>query len=326
MNNKRIKNVISGLLVGILVFEAFNLFGGIDLIKSAFYEPSPEMSKIIGKLDLTERGKLVLGASSPVLEPKDEFNEKCNSHNAEIYVLGCYQTSDDAIHLYNVYDDELDGIKESTTAHELLHAVYKRLPFWEKSALNEQMQKYYDTLDEKNDIKETMKLYKADDFYDELHSRLGTEVKNLPDNLEKHYESIFKNQDKIVNFYENYSGVFKKYREEVTKLGEKIEKLKTEIENEEKSLTQKADNLNNRISDYNNRASRGQYSSYNAIVAEGNRLKNEVTEMNKAYDALNKKVDECNNAISEYNKSVVKTNKIYESINSNSNKLKDINK
>ncbi len=319
------KGIIFGVLIALLLFEAFDFLGGYDYIKSFAYQPSPEMETVIKNLDLTSRGERILKATNPNLDSHETFNEKCDSHKAEIYVLGCYLTGDDMIHLYDVDREELNGVKESTAAHELLHAVYNRLPFWEKSSLNNQLKEVYNSLDEKSDIKSSMQLYDSDDFYDELHSRLGTEKKDLPDALEKHYAAIFNDQDKIVDYYDKYSGTFKKLEQDLKNIEEKLETLKKEIEDEEARLKNTSTDLNNRIEDYNKRISAGNYSSVSAAQTEGKKLQSEVDKLNSDYDKLNEKITEFNNLISEYNNSVVRTNQIFDSINSNSGNIETVN-
>lgn len=324
-SSTKVTAAVAGVLVAILLVEAFDFFGGYDFIKAGFYHPTEEMQSIINSLDLTSRGERILKAASPTLDTRDVFNEKCNSHSIDIYVLGCFLTAEDRIHLYDVTEKELDGVKEATTAHELLHAVYLRLPFWEQSSLNAKMKEYYDSLESSSEIKKSLKLYEEDDFYDELHSRLGTEVKDLPLDLEKHYEAIFKDQDKIVDFYEKYSNTFKKYEAETAKLADKINKLQQEIDTEEKSLSDRAANLNSRITNYNNRVAAHNYTDVYSIRAEGDGLQNESNIINSDYDKLNKKIDEYNKLIGEYNESIIRTNEIFNSINSNSGKIETVN-
>ncbi len=323
--SSRIINILRGALIAILILECFSYFGGFDYIKAATYQPTSEIEGLINNLGLTDRGERILKATYPSLESSEVFNEKCDSNDYEIYVLGCYQTGEDNIHLYNITDEELNGVVESTAAHELLHAVYNRLPFWEKNGLNDNLKKYYESLDNDNEIKKAMSLYEERDFYDELHSRFGTEVKDLPYELEKHYEAIFKDQDKIVDYYEKYSGTFKKYEEETKKLGEKIEVLKSEIDAETNRLVTVADNLNAKITNYNERVAAKNYSSYESVMKEYNDLRTEVTKVNNDYDNLNNKIKDYNGLISEYNNSVIRTNNMYDSINSNSNKLNELN-
>lgn len=323
--SSKAKGVVLGILIALFVFEAFDFLGGYDYIKAMQYQPSAEMETVINNLDLTDRGERILKAANPNLDSRDTFNKKCNSHTVEIYVLGCYLTGDDAIHLYDVDTEELDGVKESTTAHELLHAVYNRLPFWEKSSLNNQLKMVFDSLDENSEIKTSMKLYNDDDFYDELHSRLGTEIKDLPSELEKHYAAIFNDQDAIVDYYEKYSGTFKTLENELKTIEGKLENLKKEIDEEETRLKNTAVDLNIRIDDYNSRVSAGNYSSVSAAKTEGNKLQVEVDKLNSDYDELSKKIAEYNKLIGEYNNSVIRTNQIFDSINSNSEIIETVN-
>lgn len=320
-----IRSVIYGVLIALVLFEAFDFLGGYDYIKASAYQPTDEMKTIIEGLDLTDRGQRIYKATSPNLDSRDVFNEKCDSHNKEVYVLGCYLTGDDVIHLYNVEESELSGIKEATAAHELLHAVYNRLPFWEKSSLNGKMKKVYDELSDDNDIKESMKLYGENDFYDELHSRLGTEIKELPQGLEDHYAAIFNNQDKIVDYYNQYSDTFKKLEDEVNSIAKRLGELQKSIDDEESRLQTTSTELNKRIEDYNSRVRAHNYTSENVIIAEGEKLQAEINTINAAYDSLNKSIDEYNNLIVEYNNSVVHTNKVFNSINSNSERIETIN-
>ncbi|MBR1802223.1 hypothetical protein IJ768_03295 [Candidatus Saccharibacteria bacterium] len=321
----KIRAVIYGVLVALVIFEAFDLLGGYDYIKANFYQPSAEISSLMEKLKLTGRGNRIMRAVSPSLDSRETFNEKCESHNSEVYVLGCYLTGEDTIHLYNIQDEELEGVVESTAAHELLHAVYNRLPFWEKSSLNAQMKSVYDTLDSESDIKTSMDLYSSDDFYDELHSRLGTEIKDLPTDLENHYAAIFEDQDEIVSFFEKYSGTFKKYENELKTLENKISTLQKEIDTEQEQLLKHSSELNSKIEDYNNRVKNNNYTSINTIRAEGQALQKEKDALDADYNALSQKINEYNALITEYNNNVVHSNQIFDAINSNSGTIEELN-
>ena len=317
--------LILGLLVLILGFEAFSYFGGFDYIKAQAYTPSSEMTTIISELNLTERGDRIFRAVSPSLASRTVFNEKCNSHDSEIYVLGCYVTGDDKIYLYDITAEELEGIKESTSAHELLHAVYSRLPFWEKDELNDKLRKVYDTLDESSDIKTSMGLYSDNEFYDELHSRIGTEIKDLPSELEEHYAAIFKDQDKIVDFYDKYSGTFKKLEKELDELSKKIEEGKNYIDQETARLDSLSSELNKKIEDYNSRIGAGNYDSVSSAQTEAASLQREISELESAYKKLNEYINEYNKLIDQYNENAIQTNEILDSINSNSKSFENVN-
>ena len=320
----KVKSIIFGGLALLLVLEAFDLFGGYDYLKSKSFSPTKEMTTIISSLKLTERGERTLRATTPTLDSRDVFNEKCNSHKAEVYVLGCYLTGDDSIHLYAIHKKELAGMNESTAAHELLHAVYHRLPFWEKSKVNEELSAAYENLNDE-ELKAAMDLYDDEDFYDELHSRLGTEIKDLPENLEKHYAKIFSDRKKVVAFYDNYSGTFKKLKEDLKATEEKLNNLKVKIEDEEGRLKKVTTDLNERIDDYNRRVSEKKYSTIAEIKNEGKNLQAEVDKTNSDYDALSSNISEYNKLVAEYNNSVIRTNEIFDSINSNSSVVETVN-
>ena len=289
----KVKSIIFGGLALLLVLEAFDLFGGYDYLKSLSFSPTKEMTTIISSLKLTERGERTLRATTPTLDSRDVFNEKCNSHKAEVYVLGCYLTGDDSIHLYAIDKKELAGMNESTAAHELLHAVYHRLPFWEKSKVNEELSAAYENLNDE-ELKAAMDLYDDEDFYDELHSRLGTEIKDLPENLEKHYAKIFSDRKKVVAFYDNYSGTFKKLKDDLKTTEEKLNNLKVKIEDEEGRLKKVTTDLNERIDDYNRRVSEKKYSTIAEIKNEGKNLQAEVDKINSDYLSKSKIIQQKN--------------------------------
>ena len=93
-------------------------------------------------------------------------------------------------------------------------------------------EKYHELLDA------DLKNYEEKDRLDELHSRIGTEIKTLPDELEKHYAEYFKDQDKIVGFYDSYVKPFNE--------------LKAEIEALSKAITDLRNSINSKSTEYEN--------------------------------------------------------------------------
>ena len=178
-----------------------------DEFKAGDYALTGDLSSIASSLNLTSRAQLILRATHPSLQEKESFNQNCNSHSREI----------------NVDSSEIPGVREVATAHEMLHAAYHRLLFWEKNDLNNQLQSVYHQLPTDSDLRVSMQNYRPDEFYDELHSRLGTEVKNLPAPLERYYQRYFVDRQAIVKFNEQYHNVF-------TELKRETDRLKTSIE------------------------------------------------------------------------------------------------
>ena len=105
-----------------------------DFVRGMGYQPSGQVGRIMDSLDLTGRGEFLFKASRPELSSQDEFNAICRTTmDEEMAVLGCY--TNDNIYVYNIESAELDGIRELTTAHELLHAVWARMNEGDRSAL-----------------------------------------------------------------------------------------------------------------------------------------------------------------------------------------------
>jgi hypothetical protein len=67
----------------------------------------------------------------------------CLSNDADTSILGCYY--DRKIYIFDVDSDELNGVHQSTLAHELLHAIWERHPDDEiAKELGAVYQKYHD--------------------------------------------------------------------------------------------------------------------------------------------------------------------------------------
>ena len=227
MKNKRaiIITIIAAAIVG---YAAYFFHVG-DYIEAAIYKPTEEMSAVMTSIKLTSKGNRVFRSANPSLESNEDFNENCKTVSKDAYVLGCYITVSDQIHLYNVQFTEetknLRGIIESTAAHEMLHAAWSRMNSWDRTSISNKLQAVYDSADK--DFKKEFDTYSKNEFYDELHARVGVELKNIPEELEKHYAEYFEDRQAIVNYYEKYRSVFKELRKKADEQG----KEKTLVEN-----------------------------------------------------------------------------------------------
>ena len=289
-----------------------------DEFKAGDYALTGDLSSIVSSLNLTSRAQLILRATHPSLQEKESFNQKCNSHSREIYVLGCYREDQDRLYIYNVDSSEIPGVREVTTAHEMLHAAYHRLLFWEKNDLNNQLQSVYHQLPANSDLRVSMQNYRPDEFYDELHSRLGTEVKNLPAPLERYYQRYFVDRQAIVKFNEQYHNVFTELKRETDRLKTSIETKKQAIEAQTKQYQEQKQQLNTVISDFNSRAARGDFSSQTDFDTKRQAIVSRIDKLNLEYDQLKKNIEELNSEIAKYNQSIYHNNELIDQINSNS--------
>src|SRR5690606_18700613 len=84
---------------------------------------------------LTDEGRFLFYASQPRIESGDAFTRACGASSEEFGILGCYLPATRGITLYDVTDERLAGLEEVVATHELLHAVWDRLPSAERDAL-----------------------------------------------------------------------------------------------------------------------------------------------------------------------------------------------
>ena len=322
---KRIRND-KGHLIGFLVASAFlvavtvvvisNFTVISDFVVGMHYRPTPEMEQIRADLNLTGTGYRIFNASQPELKERAEFNQNCREQENETAILGCYVN--EKIYVYNVVDEELPGIRELATAHELLHAVYKRMPESEKNKWNDVLASVYN--ENKDLLGDEIDLYSDEQKQEELYVRAGTEIKNLPDELEKHFAEIFVEQDKVVDFYESYIVIFREIEDKLEKLLLKINSLQETINAKTTAYETGVESLNSAISEFNNCAktlncftSTAVFNSKRAsLVAEQQRLKN-------AYDELSTLITDYNALVAEYNDNVLHGQMLNMTINSSVN-------
>lgn len=309
--------VIAFLLSAIVLAIALNFQTISDLISSFGYTPSPEISSARDSLNLSGDGQRIFNASRPEFSSKSNFNEICNAHQGDISVLGCYTNK--RIYVYNITTDQLQGVKESTLAHELLHAVWARLSQDEKDKLGSQLEEVAHSEKYQKLLEEDLKTYGDTERIEELHSRVGTEVKDLPEVLEQHYAKYFQDQDYIVAYYESYSAPFKKLKAQIATLSNELEALKTQIETETKEYETRADSLNSAISEFNNCASTPNcFANRTAFNSRRAELVAEQTTVNNLYVSLDQTIKNYNQKVTEYNDNVLKNKDLENLINSNS--------
>lgn len=305
------------MLLSVLALIAFFNWQWIyDFGRGLSYNPSDEMQRIWGSLELTERGGFLFKASMPTLNEREDFNEKCRfGVDSEMAILGCYTEGN--IYVYNITDAKLDGIRELTTAHELLHAVWARMGEGARNDLSLALTQVFN--DNKDLLEEEISTYGESERQEELYVRAGTEIKNLPELLEKHYAEIFKDQDKIVNFYEKYISVFNNIKAEMDNLMSEMENIKIEIETKTAEYEQRIVKLNTDIANFNDCAeTSGCFGSSNEFYARREVLVREQEELNALYEELNDLISKYNERVAKYNDDVIQTEKLNNMINSNS--------
>lgn len=233
-----IGRIVTGLVVLTLTIGAVWAYQNRQDISDHFaaqnFTPTQEVVDLADRIMPTSAGERVFLASHPTLDASQVFNDQCSDvdHTEGGHVLGCF--SGGRIHLFKVTDERLDGIVEVTAAHELLHAAFSRLSDAEAAQLTAQLTSAYAELAGSDPaLAERMEVYRGLSeaaFTNELHSVLGTEVRELPAELEAHYARWFEDRAVIVDFFDAYHQVFTELRARADQLQGELEALRADIE------------------------------------------------------------------------------------------------
>ena len=319
-SKKRNKKVISIVCIIIILACGAYLLMQQDFMRDRLtawsFKPSAEVSAVEEKLNLTDDGKLIFNASTPVLEQQDDFNKHCESHEKEISILGCYNNR--KIYLYDIKTDELPGVVESTAAHELLHAVYERLSSSEQNDIQSKLDQVYK--DNYDLLSKDLEIYSASEQKEELYVRAATQIVSLPEDLEKHYAKYFNDQDAIVAYYDSYITPFRKLEKEMEDLEKELKDLGVKIDQETSEYESRADSLSAAVDEFNNCANTTNcFSSQYAFNVRRNELLAEQSAVDALYEQLSSDIDTYNQKVEKYNNNLLRTKELENVINSNAN-------
>lgn len=277
------------------------------------YDPPARIAELADNTAMTEYGKRLFFVHDPVLSERDTFSASCPGFE-ETIILGCY-IPHRAIYIFNVEDERLDGIEEVTAAHEMLHAVYDRLPSREKTRVEDLLDKALSEVKSERVLKTVASYEKRDPLIvtNELHSILGTEVENLPNELEEYYSQYFFDRGRVVAYAQQYEDVFVAQQQRLDELQHKITQnteqlagLRQEIEMTESRLRDESERLDQLRSN-------NQTTQYNAAVSGYNAQVNAYKDIVNSY---NSQVETVNKLIEEYNKAAVQQKQLFDAIDS----------
>ena len=315
---RRIHYAIRAICCFILAVCAFVAITQIDYsaifdeISSMGYEPSSELDDIVADLRLTEKGMRIFKATRAELQEAEDFNKNCPNADGNYYVLGCY--NDGHVYIYNIKHKDLPGIRQSTLAHELLHAVWSRMSAHERDELKSSLDAVYSN---NEDVAEHLKLYDEDSFYDELHSIAGTQVdqSQMSPLLASHYAKYFEKQSKVYTFFADYSNRFKAIKARIAELEESIAAKRASYEEFLKQYEADNAKLSQDITDFTVRAqsTNNGFSSVEEFNAKRQELLNRQAEMQARYAELIERVNEINKEVNEYNSNILR-NKEYQKV------------
>jgi len=301
------------LALGIFLFRQTIL----DTITVWRYQPSAAIAAVSERASLSDRGQFLFYASQPDILDRDPFNEACRGVlNEATAVLGCY--SRQRIHLFNVTNAKLDGIKEVTAAHEMLHAAYERLSPQEKARVDALLEAQ-DLGEDSERIGLLMQQYaktEPGEHLNELHSIVGTEVAQLGPELEEYYGQYFDDRDVVVGHAQRYESVFAGLKAQQQALVEQLNALAESVEVRVAAYKRNIQVLQSDVSAFNARATSGsmssaEYNSQRAVLeARQTTLRTEydqIQDLASQYDQKHAELEALNLESSDLNRSINST-------------------
>ena len=277
------------------------------------FQPSARVAELAEHTTMTDEGRRLFYVHHPSLDNKLTFTQNCPSGEQTI-VLGCYITHR-SIHIYDVTDERLNGIEEVTAAHEMLHAAYDRLSSEERRQVDDMLAQTFSSLTDKR-IKSVIGTYQERDpevVPNELHSIIGTEVKQLPAELEDYYAQYFSNRAKIVEYSEQYEAIFSAQQNSIQSLAEQINALERKLRADKQEIELREESLRSQSEELNQLRSSGQTEAYNAAVPGYNQ---QVAAYRSLVNRYNADVVRLNRLIEEHNSLAVEQKELYGAIDS----------
>lgn len=318
---RRVRPLLRAMVaaVVILVLSGLGIMYGqqlVDSAKASQFRPSQRITKITERVGMTSRSRDIFYATAPIIEDRETFNQSCQSEERTAAILGCYFR--DTIHLYDIDNKKLDGTLEVTAAHELLHAAYQRLNFFERSRVNTLISSEYAKHKDDMKLKEIMQYYHQTEpgaEINELHSILGTTVASLSPELEAYYSRYFKDRLSLVALNAAYNKVFGDIKAQADEIEARIKQVGPSITKDLSSYEADLKQLELDIENFNQQANTGYFGTRSSFNAARSVLLGRV-------DALNLRRDEINARVAAYNKDVetlnalsLQVSELYKSIN-----------
>lgn len=320
-NNRAIGSIARGVLAIVFFVIAgwlwLNQQFVVDQVAVWQYKPTAEVVSLADRSAMSDHGRFLFYASQPVVEGTQKFNQECDRKEENTAILGCYVGN--RIFIYNIADSRLDGIKEVTAAHEMLHAAYQRLGSAERESVNKLIETEYEKLADTEEFKERMAFYERTEPGErdnELHSMIATEVADIAPDLEAYYKKYFTDRNRIVSLHENYQSVFNEIQNRAKTLYDDLTELGKAIEVKSTDYNKKVSQLNEDIQSFNERARGNRFTSQAQFSNERAALSARVDGILGQRDSINKDITKYEDLRKEYNETANQSKQLNDSLDS----------
>jgi predicted nucleic acid-binding Zn-ribbon protein len=282
-------------------------------LRDAFGEARDE--QLVGLLQsatMTRAARAIVASVTASVDDRSQFVSDCRVREVpNSVVLGCF--GHETLRVLQVDRPDLAPVMVVSAAHEMLHGAYLQLGRRERHRIDDELERVYSTIDdpELSDLVAEYAEREPGQRDNELHSLLGTQVRNLSPRLERYYRRYFRDREAVVGAFESYHQIF-------TALEQRHDALRAQLD----ALDAQLDDLNHRYDDAKARAVdlRGQIESLRAQgrIGESNDL---VPAQNAAADEVNALVDQgvaledqYDAVVTEYNAVVSSAHELYDAI------------
>ncbi|QYH37215.1 hypothetical protein FFT87_11635 [Salinibacterium sp. M195] len=282
------------------------------------FEPSSIVEQYVADSGMSDEGKFLFYASTPVIQSNPSFNSTCSNVEENFGVLGCYFPSNKSIYLFDVTDDRLAGIEEVVAAHEMLHAAWDRTSDSEKARLAPLLEAEADRLKDDPEFATTLEFYaktEPGERSNELHSIIGTEFADISPQLEEHFTKYFSDRSAVVALHDKSNAVFTAQQEASEKLVNELDALRTSIDDDYASYNSGYDELNDDIDSFNVRADAGDFDTVSQFDYERADLLARQDALNALYDSIDADVARYDDMVAQLEALNATTSELNQSIN-----------
>lgn len=287
-----------------------------DQVSVWAFHPSSQIKALEERIDLTDKGKFYFYSTQPRVASADEFNAGCPRQETGSPILGCYDSTH--IFIYDITNKKLDGMEEVTAAHEMLHAVWSRLSDTEQkrvgALLRAEYRKHAD-----DELTMRMGYYERNEpgeFENELHSILGTEVRELGSELESYYGQYFHNRGQVLALHDKYDAVFKNLKNRAEVLYSTLIELGPTLQKRSKTYNREVAELATDIKSFNARAKSGDFTSMSAFYAERAALVSRSQQLEADRVSIGNSIKDYNAQFTEYQSIASQIQELSDSIDS----------
>ncbi len=297
--------ILSGLAIVLRDFTKDEAARLRKLIKQATQEEIIELAR---EASLSRSARTLFASNNPHIRDKANFAEDCPlPESDDTFVLGCYDSNSADIAILRIDRPDLAGVMPVTAAHEMLHAAYQQLDRKTRKKVGTMIERFLTEVPQP-DIETELEAYSPRERANEVHSLMGTEVRDLPPGLEKYYGKFFEDRAAVVTLFETYEAVFKALEVRFVTLTYELAALERElgaIEGQANAAGNEADTLANQIDQLR---AQGRIDESNALVGPQNAAVNRANSLGAQYNAL---VVQYNAKVAELNATGISLNDLY---------------